>query len=67
MDASEEAMRTVDYVGAMLAGTDGEVTLFHVMRSFEFLSAGNEGSFVTNAERGGEEDIQGEFQGAETL
>jgi len=37
MDASEEAMRTVDYVGAMLAGTDGEVTLFHVMRGLDFV------------------------------
>ena len=65
MDASEEAMRTVDYVGAMLAGTDGEVTLFHVMRGFEFLSAGYEGSFVTNGEIVGEEGIKGEFQRAE--
>jgi nucleotide-binding universal stress UspA family protein len=65
MDASEEAMRTVDYVGAMLAGTDGEVTLFHVMRGFEFLSAGYEGSFVTTGEIVGEEGIKGEFQRAE--
>ena len=65
MDASEEAMRTVDYVGAMLAGTDGKVTLFHVMRDFAFLSVGYEGSFVSNEKIAGEEGIQGEFQKAE--
>jgi nucleotide-binding universal stress UspA family protein len=44
MDGSEEAMRTVDYVGAMLRGTEWEITLFHVIRGFDFLSVGYEGS-----------------------
>jgi len=35
LDTSEEAMRAVDYVGAMLEGTDWQITLFHVIRGFE--------------------------------
>lgn len=65
MDASEEAMRIVDYVGAMLAGTDWEVTLFYVLRGFEFLSAGYEGNYVVNDMIVGGGGIKGEFQMAE--
>ena len=63
MDGSDEAMRAVDYVGTMLAGSDCAVTLFHVLRSFEFLSLGFEGAFVPSPEvLGGEEEIKAEFQ-----
>jgi nucleotide-binding universal stress UspA family protein len=63
MDGSDEAMRAVDYVGTMLAGSECAVTLFHVLRSFEFLSLGFEGAFVPSPEvLGGEEEIKAEFQ-----
>jgi nucleotide-binding universal stress UspA family protein len=65
MDGSSEAMRAVDYVGSMLAGTDCAVTLFNVLRGFEFLLAGFEGSIVPDAQIVGEESLQGEFQRAE--
>ena len=65
MDNSDEAMRAVDYAGNLLKGTDCEVRLFHVLRGFEFLSAGYEGAFVTNHDIVGGGDIKGEFQRAE--
>ena len=65
MDASDEAMGAVDYVGNMLAGTDWEVTLFHVLRGFEFPSAGYEGNYVVNEMIVGGGGIEGEFQMAE--
>ena len=36
-DASEEALRAVDYIGAMMSGTDSEVTLFHVVRAIDYV------------------------------
>jgi nucleotide-binding universal stress UspA family protein len=37
LDASEEAVRVVDYVGSMVEGSNWKVTLFHVIRGFEDL------------------------------
>jgi nucleotide-binding universal stress UspA family protein len=37
MDASKEALRTVDYIGTMMSGSDSEVTLFHVVRAIDYL------------------------------
>ena len=65
MDASEEAMRAVEYVGTMLAGSDCTVTLFHVLRSFEYLSLGFEGACVPGPEVLGGEELKDEFQRAE--
>jgi nucleotide-binding universal stress UspA family protein len=65
MDGSDEAMRAVDYVGDILGGTDCAVTLFHVLRGFEFLSLGFEGAFVPSPEVLGGEEIKAEFQRAE--
>jgi nucleotide-binding universal stress UspA family protein len=64
MDGSDEAMRAVDYVGTMLAGSDCAVTLFHVLRGFEFLSLGFEGIFVPSPEVLSGEELRGEFQRA---
>jgi nucleotide-binding universal stress UspA family protein len=38
LDASEEAIRVVDHVGAMVEGSNSKVTLFHVIRGFEDLT-----------------------------
>jgi nucleotide-binding universal stress UspA family protein len=65
MDGSDEAMRAVDYMGDILGGTDCAVTLFHVLRGFEFLSLGFEGAFVPSPEVLGGEEIKAEFQRAE--
>ena len=65
MDGSDEAMRAVEYVGTMLAGSDCVVTLFHVLRSFEYLSLGFEGAFVPGPEVLGGEELKDEFQRAE--
>lgn len=35
MDASEGAIRAVDYVGTMMGGIDREITLFHVIRDLD--------------------------------
>lgn len=67
MDGSDEAMRAVDYVGAMLAGSDCAVTLFHVLRGFEFLSLGFEGAFVPSPEVLSGEEMKAEFQRAEEV
>jgi nucleotide-binding universal stress UspA family protein len=34
LDASEEAIRVVDYVGSIVEGSNWKVTLFHVIRGF---------------------------------
>jgi nucleotide-binding universal stress UspA family protein len=65
MDGSDEAMRAVDYVGTMLAGSDCTVTLFHVLRGLEFLPLGFEGVFVPSPEVLSGEELKGEFQRAE--
>ena len=65
IDGSDEAMRAVDYVGSMLAGTDCAVTLFHVLRGFEFLSLIYEGAFVASPEILGAKELQAELQRAE--
>ena len=65
VDGSDEAMRAVDYVGTMLAGTECEVTLFHVLRGFEYLSLAYEGDFVPSPEVMGSEEIREEFHKAE--
>jgi nucleotide-binding universal stress UspA family protein len=65
MDGSDEAMRAVEHVGTMLAGSDCAVTLFHVLRSFEFFSLGFENAFVPGPEVLGAEEPKAEFQRAE--
>jgi nucleotide-binding universal stress UspA family protein len=65
MDGSDEAMRAVDYVGTILAGSDCTVTLFHALRGFEFLSLAFEGAFVPSPEVLGGDEIKAEFQRAE--
>ena len=62
MDGSDEAMRAVEYVGTMLAGSDCAVTLFHVLRSCECLSLGFENAFVPGPEVLGDEGRKAEFQ-----
>ena len=37
VDASDNALKAVDYVGNIATASDAEVTLFHVVRRFEFL------------------------------
>ena len=37
LDGSEGAMKAVDHVGTLLAGSDYEVTLLHVMREVNWL------------------------------
>ena len=37
VDASENSRKAVDYVGTLAASTEAKITLFHVMRKFEFL------------------------------
>jgi nucleotide-binding universal stress UspA family protein len=37
LDASDNALKAVDYVGNIATASDAEVTLFHVVRRFEFL------------------------------
>jgi len=38
MDASEGAMKAVDYVGAILRGTSYKITLFHVIKEVNYLN-----------------------------
>ena len=45
LDASDEAIRVVDYVGSMVEGSNWKVTLFHVIRGFEDLSTGAQAEF----------------------
>ncbi len=45
IDASEGAMRAVEYVGSMVGGTNLELTLFHVIRSFDFKIPGQDEKF----------------------
>lgn len=64
LDGSKEAMRTVDCVGAMVAGTDFEVTLFHVIRSLDDESRGHRKHLVHHSEL--EAKVVKEFQQAES-
>lgn len=50
LDTSEEAKRTVDFVGAMIKGKDWEVTFFHVIREDYFTSPRYQTSFVLHKE-----------------
>jgi nucleotide-binding universal stress UspA family protein len=45
LDASEEAIRVVDYVGSMVEGSNWKVTLFHVIRGFEDLTTETRAEF----------------------
>ncbi len=42
VDASEVAMRAVEHVGSMAGGANLELTLFHVIRSFDFRLPGQD-------------------------
>jgi nucleotide-binding universal stress UspA family protein len=50
LDTSEEAMRTVDFIGAIMNGKYWEVTLFHVIREDDFTSPRYKTSFVLHKE-----------------
>jgi nucleotide-binding universal stress UspA family protein len=50
LDTSEEAMRTVDFVGTIIKGKDWEVTFFHVIREDYFTSPRYQTSFVLHKE-----------------
>jgi nucleotide-binding universal stress UspA family protein len=45
LDASEEAIRVVDYVGSMVEGSNWKITLFHVIREFEDLTTEAQAEF----------------------
>ena len=63
LDTSEEAMRTVDFVGAMVDGTEREVTLFHVIRGLDLGAQRYETTFVLHKEWQGE--VRKHFREAE--
>jgi nucleotide-binding universal stress UspA family protein len=63
LDTSEEAMRTVDFVGAMVNGAAWEVTLFHVIRGFDLRFQRYDGSFPLAKEW--EEEIRKQLSKAE--
>jgi nucleotide-binding universal stress UspA family protein len=65
VDSSEETRGTLDYVASMLEGSDWQVTLFHALRGFEFLSAGYEGSLVPTGEVIDLGDLESELKQAE--
>jgi nucleotide-binding universal stress UspA family protein len=63
VDTSEEAMRTVAYLGTMVDGTDLKVTLFHVIRQFDLGSQRYNASLSLHEEWEGE--VRKEFLEAE--
>ena len=63
VDTSEEAMRTVAYLGTMVDGTDLKVTLFHVIRRFDLGSQRYNASLSLHEEWEGE--VRKEFLEAE--
>jgi nucleotide-binding universal stress UspA family protein len=63
LDTSEEAMRTVDFVGAMVDGTERKVTLFHVIRGLDLGSQRYDATFVLHQEWEGE--VRKHFREAE--
>ncbi|UCG11641.1 MAG: universal stress protein [Deltaproteobacteria bacterium] len=65
IDNSAEAMRVVDYVGAMLAGTKRRIELFHVLRDSGLLSAGDEDDFIYSDEIAKFGDVKDDFERAE--
>jgi nucleotide-binding universal stress UspA family protein len=65
IDNSAEAMRIVDYVGAMLEGTKRRIELFHVLRTFGFFSAGDEDDFISSDEIAKFGDLKDDFERAE--
>ncbi len=50
LDSSKCAMKCVDHAGKMLADTDAEFTLFHVLRDYDFKLLENEENIVTEME-----------------
>jgi nucleotide-binding universal stress UspA family protein len=46
LDASENAIKAVDYVATMLAGSQSEVLLLHAVRGFDVFQKGQTQSFV---------------------
>ena len=65
IDNSAEAMRIVDYVGAMLEGTKRRIELFHVLRDFGFLLTGDEDDFTSGDEIAKSGDVEDDFERAE--
>jgi len=65
VDSSEETLGIFDYVAAMLESTECQVTLLHVLRGFEFLSAGYEGSLLSTEEVIDFGDLKDEFKQSE--
>ena len=65
VDTSEEITGTVDYVASMLEGSDWQVTLFHVLRGFESLTAAYEGSVAPLLETIDFSELKAEFEKAE--
>jgi nucleotide-binding universal stress UspA family protein len=65
IDNSAEAMRVVDYVGAMLEGTKRRIELFHVLRGFGFLSEGEEDGINNSDEIAKSGDAEDDFERAE--
>ena len=63
LDTSEEAMKTADFMGAIMNGKDCEVTLFHVIRDHDFTSPRYQTSFVPHKEWEGE--VRKQFREAE--
>lgn len=65
VDGSDEAMRTVDFAATMLQGTEWEITLFHVLRGFEWLSIGHEEAFVPTEQVVDLGDLEADLENAE--
>ncbi len=51
LDSSKGAMKCVEHAGKMLADTDAEFTLFHVLRDYDFRLSENEDDLVTDMEK----------------
>jgi nucleotide-binding universal stress UspA family protein len=64
LDTSEEAMRTVDFVGAMVEGAETVVTLFHVIRGLDLGSQRYDATFALHQEWEGE--VKKQLSEAET-
>lgn len=64
LDTSEEAMRTVDFVGAMVDGTEKQITLFHVIRGLNLASQRYDVPLVLHEEW--EAEVRKQLREAET-
>lgn len=70
MDGSENSLRTVDYLGTMLDGSQSEVTLFHVVRGFNIYERSYENLLEPTQEKAwteiGRTQMQSVFEEART-